>query len=271
MQGGRSLCIEGSGTVDCCTPEPTMGRSVDSIERQIAKLLQLAKDQNGTPEGEAASRIARKRMRESARSRAQQWSKQPEITVQQRRLELGARWPWRRRLAAAVARHCACVAAWPTRGTDVVLFGAVGALDIAAYLLAVLLREVDSARMDWLLSQEDYDPNEPASPDLARRTTGFCSSAVGSIEARLRTMRREESKVDPTGHALVLDEAVCVRTWLDDQGITLKKGAPSPYSFSADGWNAGHEIALHDAMEASEAPSGKRIQGRTHRPTRRGR
>ena len=246
-----------------------MARSTASLDRRIAKLLELARDQDGTPEGEAAARIARKLMRESAHSRARAWSKQSDITVQKRNFELGARWPWRRRLAAAVARHCACVAAWPRRGTHVVLFGAVGALDIADYLLSVLLREVDTARGEWLLVQDDHDPLEPLPPDLARRTTGFCSSAVGAIEARLRAMRHEESQIDPTGHALVLDEAASVRDWLEAQGIALKKGAPSPYAFSSEGWNAGHDIALHDAVTAPTAPVERQLRNRTGRRSHR--
>ena len=239
-----------------------MARSTASVERQIAKLLHLARDQDGTPEGEAAARIARKLMRASARARAQHWSQRSDITVQQRRFELGARWPWRRRLAATVARHCACVAAWPSRGTHVVLFGAVGSLDIADYLLKVLLREIDEARMAWLSKQKDYDPFDVLPPDLARRTTGFCSSAVGAIEGRLRAMRQEESNVDPTGHALVLDEAGSVKAWMEAQGIALKKGAPSPYAFSTEGWHAGHDIALHDAVVASELPASPKLRGK---------
>ena len=173
-----------------------MARSTASLDRRIAKLLELARDQDGTPEGEAAARIARKLMRESARSRAQAWSKQSEITVQKRQFELGARWPWRRRLAAAVARHCACVAAWPRQGTHVVLFGAVGALDIADYLLSVLLREVDTARSEWLAAQDDHDPR--ATPPRPRPTHHRpCSSAVGAIEARLRAMLEESGSTPP--------------------------------------------------------------------------
>jgi|GEM_PF-3162067 len=245
-----------------------MASSPAALDRRIAKLLHLAKDQKGTPEGEAAARIARKLMRQSAHARAKAWSKRSDITVSQRRYELGARWPWRRRLAAAVAKHCACVAAWPRSGTHIILFGAVGTLDIADYLLGVLLRELDEARAAWLAEQDDFHPDEPPSPDLARRTTGFCNSAVGAVEARLRSLRQEESTVDPTGHALVHDEAASVHRWLDDQGINLRKGAPDPYAFSKEGWTAGHGIALHEAVTAPEVPSGRRLRGHRRRGSR---
>ena len=227
---------------------------------RIRKLLDLARDQEGTPEGDTAARIARRLMRQSAHERAKQWSKRGDITVTKRSFELGARWPWRRRLAAAVARHCACVAAWPRRGTTVVLFGAVGTLEIAEYLLAVLLREIDLARASWLAAQEDHDPMEPMSPDLARRTTGFSNSAVAAVEARLRELRRQERDQDPSGHALVIDEASAVHKWMGDQGITLKKGAPNPFAFSADGWTAGHGIALHEAVSGQENDPGRQLQ-----------
>jgi len=242
-----------------------MALSPSAVERRIAKLLQLARDQEGTPEGEVAARIARKLMRQSAHARARVWSARPDIPVVQRRLELHHRWPWRRRLAAAVARHCACVAAWPQRGSHVLLFGAIGSLDIADYLLEVLLRELDGARAAWLTRQPDFVPEEPPGPELARRTTGFCSSAVRAVEARLRALREEESSVDPTGHALVRDEAQSVDRWLAEQGITLKTGAPDPFAFRQDGWTAGHAIALHDAMTTPETPCRRRI--RASRPT----
>jgi len=235
-----------------------MSRS--SAAARIRKLLDLARDQEGTPEGETAARIARRLMRQTAHARAKEWSQRGDITVSERTLDLGARWPWRRRLASAVARHCACVAAWPPRGTTVVLFGAVGTLDIAEYLLAVLLREIDEARADWLSRQDDHDPMEPLSPDLARRTTGFCNSAVGAVEARLRELRRQERDLDPDGHALVHDEAASVRRWMDDQGIQLKKGAPDPFAFSADGWTAGHGIALHDAVSGRDGDPNRRLR-----------
>ena len=231
-----------------------------AVERRIAKLLRLARDQEGTPEGDAAARIARKLMRQSAHARARAWSARSDLPVVQRRVELHHRWPWRRRLAAAVARHCACVAAWPQRGSHVLLFGAVGSLDIADYLLEVLLRELDCARAAWLTRQADHVPGEPPGPELARRTTGFCSSAVRAVEARLRALREEESTVDPTGHALVRDEARSVDHWLQDQGITLKAGAPDPYAFRKDGWTAGHAIALHDAVTTPEPPCRRRIR-----------
>ena len=231
-----------------------------SAAARIRKLLHLARDQEGTPEGDTAARIARRLMRQTAHERAKQWSQRSDITISRRAFELGARWPWRRRLASCVARHCACVAAWPRRGTTVTLFGAVGTLEIAEYLLSVLLREIDVARARWLAAQDDHDPMEPMSPELARRTTGFCNSAVAAVEARLRELRRQEREQDPSGHALVVDEATTVHRWMEAQGITLKKGAPNPFAFSADGWTAGHGIALHDAVSGQENNPGRQLR-----------
>jgi hypothetical protein len=75
-------------------------------------------------------------------------------------------------------------------------------------------------------------------------------------------MRQEESSVDPTGHALVLDEASSVQQWMQDQGIALKKGAPNPYAFSTEGWHAGHDIALQDAVVAADKPSNPTLRGK---------
>ncbi len=229
----------------------------NTTPERIRKLLNLARDQAGTPEGETAARLARRAMRESAWDRARRGVSRAKLPLHERVLDLEHRWPWRRRLVAAVARHCACVAAWPPSGSQVLLFGTVSNLDIAAYLAHVLLRELDGARAAWLAAQPDYDPDGPSGPELSQRTTGFCNSAVAAVEAKLRAMRHEELSIDPEGHAMVLSEGDDVQRWLEERGISLKPSSPNPHRFVAEGWTAGHGIALHDAMQQTGANTGR--------------
>jgi len=206
-------------------------------EARVRKLLNLARDQAGTPEGESAARLARTLMRDQARARL--GADDPSDPHQRLRLDLGAPAPWRRRLAAAVARHCACVAAWPPGGSTVVLFGRASALAVAEYLLAVTLREVEAARGQ--AAERGAGPAE---------LNAFCHSAVTALESRLRSLRDGEAHDDPSGAALVRQEDRGVRAWMEAQGLRPTAAPPWVSPHSPAGWAAGREIPLHDAVRA---------------------
>jgi hypothetical protein len=207
-------------------------------EARVRKLLNLARDQAGTPEGESAARLARALMRDQARARL--GPDDPADPHQRLRLDLGAPAPWRRRLASAVAAHCACVAAWPPGGSAVVLFGRGSALAVAEYLLAVTLREVEAARAR--VEGAGAGPTE---------LNAFCHSAVTAVEARLRALREGEREDDPSGAALVRQEDRGVRAWMAEQGLRPSPAPPWVASHSPAGWAAGRAIPLHDAVRGA--------------------
>jgi hypothetical protein len=243
-------------------------RSAAARSRRIAerlhKLRNLARDQAGTPEGETAARLARQLMREHARARI--GPDRPGDPHRKLRLSLGQVAPWRRRLAVAVAKHCACVAAWPRGSAEVVLFGRRSSVLIAEYLLTVTLREVELAR-ERFVRDRNADPDDvPA--ELRTPLNAFCQSAVTSIDARLRAMRDEEQEEDPSGHALVRQEDADVRQWLDDEGVELQKAAPSIAAHCQAGWDAGRAVPLQDAVGWGQ-PARDRIDARGRRRTRR--
>ncbi len=215
------------------------------IAERLAKLRKLAEDQAGTPEGELAAQIARQLMREHARARMG-----PAVAgdpFRKKRISLGKAAPWRRRLAVAVAKHCACVAAWPRGSADVVLFGRRSSVLIGEYLLLVTLREVEGARQSWLRIRGGLGDEVP--DELRTPLNAFCQSAVTSITSRLTALREQERDADPAGHALVLAEDHKVRDWMNDEGVELSRAAPNITAHCQDGWDAGRQVPLNDAMD----------------------
>lgn len=226
-------------------PEPTPARATARLERdrdRLRKLLALAADQAGSPEGQAAAAKARMLLRRLAHERQRPGQRAAEPTIEQLRLSLGAPSPWRRRLAAAVASHCATVAAWPEDPLQVVFFGRRSALLIAEYLLAVLLREVVEARDAWRAAQPEAS---------GAALNGFCHSAVTAIEHRLRDQREAERGADREGSALVRYEGDSVEAWLRAQGVGAADAPPSPYGFNQAGYIAGHGIPVHGGVAAA--------------------
>ncbi len=217
---------------------------------RIRKLLDLALDQEGTPEGAAAARLARQMMRRHAIDLdcldvATRRKKDP---VDRLDLDLGGRALWRRRLSASIGRHCNCVVAWPRDHHKALLFGHKSDLIIAEYLYVVLCREVVEAR-SGCENGLPTDIEGELIPEARRQLRDFSHSAITAIEGRLTTMRDEESRLDPTGTALVRARGDEVVAWLKSRGLKFKKAPPSPYRYHPEGYAAGHRIPLHEAVD----------------------
>ena len=144
------------------------------------------------------------------------------------------------------ARHCACVLSWSPSKGRAWLYGRQSGVLIAEYLLDVLTREVEQAR-------DRYDEDLPMMIGESQRRMAwhhFTSSAVLAIENRLKSLREEETGAHPDQAALVHRRDVELRDWLDDKGMDFKKAAPDAFCFLAEGYAAGHAIALRDAVTA---------------------
>jgi hypothetical protein len=224
---------------------------------RIRKLRALARDQAGTPEGDAAARLARRLTLQHARDQAtRRYRGLPDADpIAKRKLPFDGPERWRRRLAAATARHVGCVAAWPRGKDHAWLFGHRSAIEVGDYLYDVLRREVDAACLTWIAREAPMLTLEEAEADPAdlRRRSSFCQSAVAAIDARLRELRDGEDGRDPTGTALVLDRRRAVDDWLADRGIDLSPPAERPWRYSADGYLAGYRIPLLDAVRDQQA------------------
>jgi hypothetical protein len=207
-------------------------RSDVSIDR-ARKLLALAADRSGTPEGETAARLARTLLLRHGRrmaglNEAERGAVDP---FARRRLALGGPEHWRRRLLSLVAGHCACVATW--RADAGWLHGRRSAVAVAEYLFVVLTRAIGEERARY----EREGGGRPAD---------FTRSALLALEVRLRELRSGE---DLGSTALVRAHAAGVEGWMATLGIRPRQDAPFPYAFEPEGYEAGRRLPLVGALE----------------------
>ncbi len=225
---------------------------------RIRKLMALAEDQQGTPEGEAAARMARRLMFSQAKEQAsRRYRGLPDPDpLQRHRFDLGGPDRWRRRLLASVARHVGCLAAWPRGADHAFVFGHRSAVEVAEYLYVLLSRELTQASTRWLRQHAPVQSLAEAQddPDEIKRRAGFCHSAVTAVDTRLHALRGSEDGADPTGTALVLDRRGAVEAWVKAQGVSLSPPAERPWRHSQEGYLAGYHIPLLDAVSAATGP-----------------
>lgn len=224
------------------TPRPADAAARAALGR-IRKLLALAADQRGTPEGESAARIARRLI--ARYDLAGQDLHAPVVDpIARIALDLDGSIRWRRKLAAAVARHCACVLSWSPGEGRAWIYGRCSGVAVAEYLLVLLQREVEQAAEKL----DDERPMMVRDTDWAQRRADFCGSAVLAVENRLLAMRQDEQRAEPEQCALVQRRADELRDWLEQQGMAFKKGAPDIFRYDPQGYAAGNSIALRDAV-----------------------
>jgi len=211
---------------------------------RIRKLLALAADQAGTPEGELAAKIARQMVMDRARELAglphmERRALEPYV---RRPLSLGGDSGWRRRLGSAVARHCACRLAWSWKERTAALYGPTSGVEIAEFLYLHASGRIERAVGAFMAGRAI--PEER----LAEVERAFCHSAVLALEGRFDALRRQELKVDPEGTALVVAVDRDLDAWIDEEGIPSRPPPFARHAFSGQGYAFGNEVPLQDAV-----------------------
>ena len=208
--------------------------------KRLRRLMALASDQAGTPEGVLAARLAQELM-DDQRAALQGLDPQRRDTTDpfiRQPLVLGGRAHWRRRVASITARHCDCLCSFI--GADARLSGRRSAVQVAAYLYQVMSRSVTLQQVAWLGTSGQLDNT--------RAANDFAHSAVLALESRLKALRRVGTR-DPQTTALVRTDARQLRRWLTAQGVRLRPEPPFPFAYSQEGYAAGHRVPLRRAVE----------------------
>lgn len=220
-------------------------RAVDPQRHQerARKLFALARDQQGTPEGEAAARFARQLLREQSLNLAgldREALDAADPFVRQEIL-LGGPRMWRCRLLTLVSRHCECVGAYRSGQGRGSLYGRRSNVQVAEHLFMVLSRTMTLERALLLGSHQGEGEVE-----LARRANDFTMSALLALELRLAELRDEEGAGMST--ALVRQSRRGLYAWMQAHGHSLKREVPFGYSWDAAGYQAGYRLPLQKAV-----------------------
>lgn len=232
------------------------------IER-IRKALARAKDQEGTPEGETAARIARNMMDAHAISMADidvatAATLDPLIVKE---VDTEVRAMWSRTLLFAIARHCTCRGVATVGTTTMRLYGYAHDVAVAEYLFGVISRQLyvlasaNSKRLTWLSAGE-------------KRTAynTFMCSAVEGVCDKLTLMQAEAQAAKvaaaaaggsaaSTSMVLVAREETAVAFFEKNKGRTKQSPGMRPQGFDGAGYNAGRSVSLNAGIAAGAGSS----------------
>ena len=219
---------------------------MNPIIAKIEKLLRLSQDQDGTPEGETAARLASRMMAAHAIEMAQiDLTKQAEHDpIEQQSMQVRVS-VWRRLLAHYVAKHCNCQISYQSwrgsNGQRISMYGHRTDIEVLQYLYTICERQIEQEARHYVnsLSSDWYTRGE-------KTTMGndFRRSAVDGLWSKLDEIRVETKSDNAEGFALVLSRAKRVEDWVNENCGFGSGSNPSSYGHNQDGYDAGRNVSL---------------------------
>lgn len=248
-------------------------REARRVAEKVAKLLALAEDQAGTPEGANAAAAARRLMEAHTLSAAD--IADVGDPLERREVSL-SRDRWKRDLLSEVSNYCGCKALFIVSAGIGCIFGRSSAVKVAEYLFDYLQAEVGRrarAHLDRQLATDkggrvrigrDLFTVGTAGWSRTARTM-FCNGAMAAVVVRLRAMQATEESGATAEHALVLarsNEADSFAVgWCKARGSTIKTtGEDKSRKYGAAGLQAGRDIPINPAMDVRPVPEARRLQ-----------
>ena len=224
---------------------------MNPIIKKITKMLKLSMDQDGTPEGETAARLARRMMAAHA---IEMDAIDLSADIDPDPIEELREWipmsVWRRQLAHQIAKHCSCFLAYVSKrgvGQMIWVTGHRTDIEIFKYLYAICERQIESAA-------RDYVSNLPwmfDTGDLKRMGNSFRRSAVDGLGYKLHRIRVEEGEQNPGGTALVRSRAANAQAHAEANS-KIKTQADNPCEMNAHGYLAGTSVNLSASIGAED-------------------
>jgi hypothetical protein len=228
---------------------------------RIRKLLRLAEDQAGQPEGEAAGALAAALMAEHQLHRGTiELGAKGEVDFRHRGFDLGAAEPWRRTLVDAIAEYFDCVALYEKGSNSVETYGPEHALPQVEYTFVVYMRQLQQV---WrahaeALREEGLWAGLPKVRQLEARE-GFCVSFVLGVKERLDQDRKAELKGDPSAVGATKRQRQELERWMRGAGVRWRAKTTDVGTFSAEGFEAGKLAQIEPGL-AGRGPT-RRIEG----------
>jgi hypothetical protein len=235
---------------------------VNPIIAKIEKLLRLSKDQDGTPEGETAARLAHRMMAAHAIEMAQiDLDKQAEHDPMERQSMKVRSSVWRRRLANHLARHCNCKTAYQSShgsGQHIYMYGHRTDIEVLRYLYDICERQIEQSARRYVNSLDIDMPEFYSRGQKKSMGNNFRRSAVDGLFSKLEEIRKGTQEENAEGFALVLGRKQRVDDWVN-QNYTFTSGSSSHYNHNDAGYSAGRRVSLSAGMSSSG--STKRLGG----------
>lgn len=232
--------------------------SSNPLIKKIAKILALAEDQAGKPEGELAAKLAAKMMRAHAISMAEvggvNLDSDPMVVDE---IAVG-RVTWRSKLAWTLAIHCNCTALRAkirknlsgSQSAKIQLYGHKTDVEVCQYLYEICEKQIEKALKVWKKDRK--------SRGMTNRY-GICQayreSAVLGLSVKLAEIRAAGKKEDPKGTAMVISRAQKSEDYMNEitggrSGIYRGR---SRSGFNTAGFEAGKNISLHKGVKGNKS------------------
>jgi hypothetical protein len=227
---------------------------------RVRKLLRLAEDQAGQPEGEAARAMADVILADHGLQRAALDLGSGDPDFRHRALALGEAAAWRRTLMHAIADYFDCVALYEKEATEAQLFGPEHMLPHVEYTFVVYLNQL---RTSWR-AHVDGLQEEAVWQRLHRRQQldareAFCVSFVMGVKDRLEADRQGERRSDPTGWSAMQDQRRSLDRWMRTAGVRWRSSWTGVGAVDPSGYRAGLEADVEPALKSPKET--RRISG----------
>lgn len=226
---------------------------------RIRKLLRLAEDQDGQPEGRAARKRALALMESHGLSMSSVDLK-GEADFRSRAFELGAKEAWRRTLVHAIADYFDCVALYEKGATEAQTYGPEVALPQVEYTFVVYMRQLQRAWARHTQDMKDVGVWQPLSHREQLETReSFCVSFVLGVKERLEADREAEKREDPRSHAASMRQRRDLDRWMRRAGVRWRARPTGVGSLNSEGFRAGLEAEVDAGLGGRGGP--RRITG----------
>lgn len=221
---------------------------------RIRKLLRLAEDQPGTPEGISALAMADGLMARHGISRSTLQLEGAQADFRNRSFAIGRKEAWRRSLVDAVADYFDCAALYRADEDVVETYGPEASLPQVEYTFAVYLRQLQrrwKAHVEELKSLEIWE-RLTLREQLDTRD-GFCVSFAAGVKERLERDRIQEAREDPAIDALMNAQRRALERWMRRAGVRWRPSFRKVGSWSNEGFAAGYEADIDRALTGRSA------------------
>lgn len=214
---------------------------------RVRKLLRLAEDQEGLPEGNAARARADAILAEHGMKRGQ--VDLGEDAFGHRSFELGASSPWRRSLVHAIADYFDCVALYEKGAGEAQTFGPEHMLPHVEYTFVVYMNQLRrrwKEHVEGLKADSSWDKLFPRQQVDAREA--FATSFVIGVQERLEADRKRERQEDPSTWSTMAERRRELDKWMRTVGVRWRGGVAGSAAFDAAGYQAGYDADVDAAL-----------------------
>jgi len=222
---------------------------MNPIIAKIEKLLRLSQDQEGTPEGETAARLASRMMAAHAIEMASidltKGVEHDPMEKQDMKVRVSV---WRRSLASVLGEHCNCTVAYSSIkgiGQFISMYGHRTDIELLQYLYDICERQIESEARRYVNNiDSDWRGGKKMMGNNFRRST------VAGLSTKLEEIRKDTQAENAEGFALVRSRKQAVDEWVNEN-YSFRSGTNSNYGHNSAGYSAGRNVSLSAGVGSS--------------------